>query len=633
MRTPEDFDVDVDIELTEDMSEYETDVDSGAQGLSHRQEDVNENGDGRKSAPLDQGGLRNRLEVEQQRQERIEYERASIAELQTMRESSKPVTTPKLDDSGRPAVRRLDTKGIFVKVRPGEHGAGDAREVRKSDEVSPNMFMDDDEQGRVSMTGDPFKELSDFAPVHSFPPDSRLTSQDASAEAMRARVIREGREKRRQSGHQPFLGYDIDEEESPTLGNGNYVSSSVVSSPGVDLTSSSQAPRVVSSVSDGVSVPTAPQRVHSTTSSGGSGSRSDGSGRQGSTEDGPVRNSTYSSGQSTSMHGDNHPRLHRDGSSARRLLFSRPSGPSKEVAEVKDCIKKMVKRYRPNAAPTVSDYGAAPQASPATGSRSSSSRRFVSTPSQTSSTSTHSPHSVGSGQAHASRGSPLPASSQAHSADSSTQSTYSGVAAYSGLHPVGASTGSSQRSTPSQLAPDSQPPLQVRSSYAADPQPNLGQGSLYASAPQAPSSPPLYARPGVPTSPFNKSRSMSGPQAQPQAASLTQFVSNFSVGRTSTYVGQLLTQIGCTVAVKKNNNKMKVEAPYGVGSQVLHASISMEPLGPGPNVSGMPMAEDRTMVTVMRSKEDRGRTEVHEFVSFYHVLRERFEEMTVNAVS
>jgi hypothetical protein len=643
-RRGDDFDVDVDMELTEDISENETDVDSTALVASHLQEHEKEMSQGLTSE-MDRVELKDKLLEEQQRQERIEIEQTRISELRGMKRSFVPNTSETAsayEDVGLVA-RRMDSRGNFVTVCPDERSEfDDAKDMAEVD-AAANRGVTDGDARRVSVAHDPFYlEKDALAPPESFPPDSRFGSEDSKAESDRARAIREGREKRRLSGHHSFIGYDIDDEGTKDSGHSSSSMQAENENMSLGKIASRQASAENSAASEGgfnSSTQLGTKSLSSGGSRSGSGSGSgDGSAQQVRTEYGIPRSTAYADAASRTSSGysDSRGRTQREGHSARRLLFSRPSGPSKEVAEVKDSIKKMVKRYRPSTSGTESSslphHGASHESA---SSRSLGVRRFVSGHSQSPGQGVQSPYSAGSNSVYSSETTQLSPKQQAladWTGPTQSQSTYAGVAAYSGLPSLGSARGTTEPpfpDTPSVTA-DSQPDLLYRASYGGSPQGAPPQQSIYSSAPQVSASPPLYARSGQSTSPFaNNPRTLSAPIPPPQAVSLTQFVSNYSVGRTSTYVGRLLTEIGCTVAVKKNNNKMKVEAPYGVGSQVLHASISMEPMGAGPSAPGMPMVEERTMVTVMRSKEDRGRTEVHEFVSFYHLLRERFEEMNL----
>jgi hypothetical protein len=106
------------------------------------------------------------------------------------------------------------------------------------------------------------------------------------------------------------------------------------------------------------------------------------------------------------------------------------------------------------------------------------------------------------------------------------------------------------------------------------------------------------------------------------APAVTQFVAGRPAAETVSMIGEILMESGCTVSVKRNNQKMKVEAPYGYPQKMLYASISMEPI----MFSGEDGVQQRTMVTVMRAKDDKGRTPVNEFVNFFHSLRTQVAE-------
>ena len=253
---------------------------------------------------------------------------------------------------------------------------------------------------------------------------------------------------------------------------------------------------------------------------------------------------------------------HKD--SHRRLRFSRPIGPSKEVGEVKDGVRKMVQRFR----------GGTSGLSPATSKTSSGS------------------------------GGKSPGNRFLHS-DESAVPTYLSPdtgATVDWLSSTAPQSEGGVDSSAGKLACSSNRSLAM--SYENDEshrEPRRANSDLFFSAASA-----------VPALP--------APISQRPVA-LTQFLSPLPVGRTVALVGRLLTQSGCEVAVKRNNYKMKVQAAYGT-SQVLHASISVE-------ANESEGQNSLSRVTIMRSKDDKGRTEVQEFVNFHHSLNRQFDDAVV----
>lgn len=610
----DDFDVDVDIDLPEDIAEDE--AEEGAAGLtesaSHAQKadtDIREESwkTGTKTYVESGGGDHKDAEV--------------------------------LVESGSVA-KRIDSRGNFVKVNSESTGnlqvPDDAVEnairpsvVERVDKLQHGLLAPDSAESPKS--GNPL-DTSFEANLSSLPSsqDDAFEDQGGPGEA---HVPRGSRFRRRQSGQSSSIGYDIDEENdgSPPSLEAAGAAGSDTSIPEKlhvlnqnehkSLTPQNHAQRVQpvpldaapTSNSAGIDA----SRYPSAWSVGGSPSQSvshspsdTGSNRGGSSGNMP---NAYRSQQSVGQ--VHHQPQVSEKPSARRLMFSR-AAPSKEVADVKDSLKKIWKRSK-NAVHTPPARSSHPTSRVPGGRPATASPPSPAYPQPTRQFSRQNPP----------HGAP-PAVSR-------IPVTSESVVKPQALAPSAIERNNSieQSDTGTSLSDQegdqfSRHVVSGSSSVHVFDRENVAYPVHSVSAPidlissQTPNPPVTgeVANSDPHASQGQESLMQSEPNAVAVAPSITQFVSKLPAGRSLALVGRLLTQTGCTVAVKRNNHKMKVEAPYGSGSQTLHASISIEPLPP-PAGSG---SEEHTMVTVMRSKDDQRRTPDEEFVSFFHLLRQRF---------